>query len=60
MFVFFLQHIPVVYFEKEEFPEIDAFMQQVSETYHFEFQRYSKSYKDGMQDLVESHGIKVR
>lgn len=50
----------MVYFEKEEFPEIDAFMQQVSETYQFEFQRYSKSYKDGMQDLVESHGIKVR
>ncbi|CAB1098848.1 unnamed protein product [Ectocarpus sp. CCAP 1310/34] len=53
------KHIPVVYFEKEEFPEIDAFMQQVSETYQFEFQRYSKSYKDGMQDLVESHGIKA-
>ncbi|CAM9285736.1 unnamed protein product [Ectocarpus fasciculatus] len=53
------KHIPVVYFEKEEFPEIDAFMHQVSETYRFEFQRYSKSYKDGMQDLVESHGIKA-
>ncbi len=49
----------MVYFEKEEFPEIEAFMRQVSETYGFEFQRYSVSYKDGMQDLVDSRGIEV-
>lgn len=54
------QRIPVVYFEKEEFPEIEAFMREVSETYGFEFQRYSVSYKDGMQDLVDSRGVEVR
>ena len=57
---FLLQRIPVVYFEKEEFPEIEAFMHEVSETYGFEFQRYAMSYKDGMQDLVDSRGIEVR
>lgn len=55
-----LQRIPVVYFEKEEFPEIEAFMHEVSDTYGFAFQRYAVSYKDGMQDLVDSHAIEVR
>lgn len=49
----------MLYFEKEEFPEIEAFMKEVSETYGFEFQRYAVSYKDGMQDLVDSHGTEV-
>lgn len=56
---FLFQRIPVVYFEKEEFAEIEAFMQEVSETYGFEFQRYAMSYKDGMQDLVDSRGTEV-
>lgn len=50
----------MVYFEKEEFPEIEAFMREVSDTYGFEFLRYAMSYKDGMQDLVDSRGIEVR
>lgn len=50
----------MVYFEKEEFPEIEAFMLETSRTYGFEFVKYAKSYKDGMQDLVESRGIEVR
>lgn len=50
----------MVYFEKEEFPEMEAFMAEVAQTYGFEFVRYSLSYKDGMQDLVDSHGVKVR
>lgn len=49
-----------MYFEKEEFPQIEAFMHEVSETYGFEFKRYAMSYKDGMQDLVESLGVEVR
>lgn len=32
----------------------------MSGTYGFEFLRYSVSYKDGMQDLVDNHGVKVR
>lgn len=59
-YVLLVQHIPVVYFEKEEFPEIEAFMREVSDTYGFEFLRYAMSYKDGMQDLVDSRGIEVR
>lgn len=50
----------MVYFVKQEFPEIEAFMKAVSSTYGFTFLKYSTSYKDGMQDLVDSHGIKVR
>ncbi|CAN0528293.1 unnamed protein product, partial [Scytosiphon promiscuus] len=50
------RHIPVVYFEKEEFPEIEAFMRETAETYGFDFVTYAKSYKDGMQDLVDSRG----
>lgn len=56
----FPQRIRVVYFEKDEFPEMEAFMKDVSETYGFEFLTYALSYKDGMQDLVESYGVKVR
>lgn len=55
-----VQGIPVVYFEKEEFPEMEAFMTEVAQTYGFEFVTYSVSYKDGMQNLVDSHGVKVR
>ena len=54
------QRIPVVYFEKEEFPEIEAFMAEVANAYGFEYLRYATSYKDGMQDLVDSLGIKVK
>lgn len=54
-----VQRIPVVYFEKEEFPEIEDFMREVSKTYGFEFLKYAMSYKDGMQDLVDNHGVKV-
>lgn len=49
-----------MYFEKKEFTEMEAFMEGVSQTYGFEFHRYALSYKDGMQDLVVFHGIKVR
>ncbi|CAM9171503.1 unnamed protein product [Pylaiella littoralis] len=51
------ERIPVVYFEKEEFPEIEAFIKEVSDSYGFEFLRYAVSYKDGMQNLVDSRGI---
>lgn len=60
LILFFVQRIPVVYFEKEEFPEIEDFMREVSKTHGFEFLKYALSYKDGMQDLVDNHGVKVR
>eukprot|EP00904_Undaria_pinnatifida_P001182 jgi/Undpi1/11064/HiC_scaffold_30.g13362.m1 len=52
--------IRVVYFEKEEFPEIEEFMRKVSDTYGFEFLKYAVSYKDGMRDLVDNYGVKGR
>ena len=59
-FSFLFQRIRVVYFEKEEFPEIEEFMRKVSNTYGFEFLKYAVSYKDGMRDLVDNYGVKVR
>lgn len=54
-----LQGIKVIYFEKEEFPEMDDFMNETSETLGFEFRRYTVSYREGMEDLVKNHNVKV-
>lgn len=49
-----------MYFVKDEFPEMEAFMEDVSRSHEFEFLKYPLSYKDGMRELVDSHGVKVR
>lgn len=50
----------MVYFQKEEFPEMDDFMKDITNGLGIQFLKYDMSYKDGMQDLVNSHGIKVK
>lgn len=53
------QGMPVVYFEKDEFPEMDKFMKDVMSMLGIKFMRFAVSYRDGMQALVDSHNIKV-
>lgn len=49
----------MVYFQKEEFPELDDFMEGVAQSLGFEFRKYSMSYREGMEDLVDNQNIKV-
>lgn len=50
----------MVYFEKEEFPEMEDFMRNLTSELGVNFRTYKVSYREGMQDLVDNHDIKVR
>ncbi|CAM9726061.1 unnamed protein product [Choristocarpus tenellus] len=49
----------VIYFEKEEFPAVQDFMREMGDSFGISYHNYNTSYKEGMQDLVDSHGIKA-
>lgn len=50
----------MIYFQKEEFPEMNDFMKDVAQSLGFELRKYSVSYREGMEDLVDNQNIKVR
>lgn len=49
----------MVYFKKAEFDQMTDFMEDLARELGFEFTRYQKSYREGMQDLVASRRSKV-
>lgn len=48
----------VVYFEKDEFPAVRDFLDEVCGKFGLTLTRYREDYKEGMRDLVENKNIK--